>query len=324
VRAVSDGKIIAKIPPPAKGSYIEGVAAAPGNRIFYLAAETSRPTGGQIAFYRVVLGKDGRPAPASRVPGAPVSVPGNVASDGLIGIPLAVSPDGQQIAYVTSSPLLLNAGGRPATITVRKVLTGASRGWSLWPTGRTAITEVSWAADGQLCFTATIGRADVSHDAVREHNGTELSVIMLLNTLEHGQDLAADSRLISYGELSESATGASSVLEGPVAAVVAGHEMIVAQLNQGPRSAKLVEISAATGKVTRVLLSGPPVVLSQPEAADGDNVLFTLSPRRLTKSGLYVCGHLADAQVSSSRITTLPFPVYCSTVAPPPPFQATW
>jgi hypothetical protein len=172
--------------------------------------------------------------------------------------------------------------------------------------------------------TATIGDATVAGGVIRHHAGTEVNAIMMLNTNAAGTSLLADSRLVSYG-VSSQRSGSATEPAGPVAAVVAdGGKTIVAQLNAAPSRAELAVISVKTGKVTKVLLRGPRAAQARPMAADWDNVLFTLSPKRESRSGYYVCGHLADAQPALRKVFGLPFPVYCSTEAPPPPFQATW
>jgi hypothetical protein len=327
IRGTFAGHVRWKIRPPVPGFAIEGLATtgddyAPAN--IYLAGEVFRPAGARLEFYRVTLGNNQRPGPSRRVPGPAVAMAGSVTSDGLVNIPVAVSGGGTELAFVPTSPELIGAASRPPMLTIRNVRTGASRSWLLPPSPDTQISEVSWGSGGQLCLTATIGNATVSNGVVRRHAGTEVSVIMMLNTKAGGTSLLADSRLISYGEMSMR-SGAASGAKGPVAAVVAdGGRRIVAQLNEVPKLAELAVIAVATGQVIKVLLRGPRAAQAMPMAADGDNVLFTLSPKHEHRSGHYVCGHLADAQPSQRDVFGLPFPVYCSTEAPPPPFQATW
>ncbi len=199
------------------------------------------------------------------------------------------------------------------------MITGGTRSWFL-PAAkggdRTEIGAVSWGPDGQLCFTALIGGATVSHGVLQAKPGSAANVIMMLNTYKPGTSLLADSRLISYG---------IGVRRGPVGAVVAeGGKKIVAQLNLAPGHPKLVVISVATGKVIRTLLHGAPAGQSAPMAVVGDDVLFTVSPNHLHVSWHYLCGHLAVAQPKLAHVFAMPFPEYCGTTNPVPSFLATW
>jgi hypothetical protein len=329
VRSVATGKVIAAIAPAAKRFLVEGIAAAPGDRIFYLAGEFVKSGGRYLEFFKVVLGQDGKLRRTQRVPGPVIPMPGVISSDGLISIPVAVSPNGEYLAFVSTNTQQLNPGSRPATVTVRNVLTGVSHSWSLWRSSQTSITELSWTAGGQLCLVATVGDATASHGTVIKHHGRELNVIMMLNALNTGTSFAAASRLVSYGSgsFSESEQG---VLPGPVAAVVTADGVgIAAQFTHGPQprraaNSRLVLVSAATGKVTNVVLNGIPASRAQPVTIDGDNLLFTLTLPHVRAHGLYVCGDLADYQLITGHITKLPFPVYCNTVVPSAPFTGSW
>ena len=329
VRLVATGRLIAKIPPPVKGFEVEGIAALPGDRIFYLPGETfagRQGSRGAVGLFRIVLRGDGKPSRAIRLPGPTVILPLPVSSNGLISIPVAVSPDGDYLAYAISRQLLGDAASRPATITAVRIATGASRTWKLWPAGRTQISELSWARGGQLSWMGAIGDATVANGSVVRHRGYELSVAMVLGTAVPGHSLTTDSRLVSYGWLSESATRRTAVLDGPAAGVITSDgETVAAQIltQHGTRS-KLVAMSAADGQIIRVLLDGPRSFQADPASIDGDSVLFTLSPRHEHPSSNYVCGHLALDKLSNATIVQLPFEVYCSTEWQVPPFIAAW
>jgi hypothetical protein len=315
VKSVATGQTIAKIPPPVKGYLIEGVAAAPGNRIFYLAGQVLDQSGGRLLFFRITLRSDGQPLAAQPLPGRSIHLPIPITSNGLVNIPIAVSPDGSQIAYTLPNQLLGQPVTQPTTIVVRSVSTGATKTWKLYSSGQTQVSELSWAANGQLGYVATIGSATVRNGVVVKDRGHSLNVLAILNTLRPSGQLAAATRLITY----------SSPPGGVQAAVITadGRAMIAQVLNRD-HTTELAEISTATRKVIRVLLAGPEAAQANPVAIDGDNVLFTLSPKVEHPSGSYVCGHLALARLGTGKITGLPFPVYCNTVAPPPPFYAAW
>jgi hypothetical protein len=326
VRSAATGRIIASIRPPVPGYLIEGIAARPGDRVFYLAGETIVDGDhGELEFYRIVLAADGQPGPARRVPGRPIRLPIPVSSDGLVTIPIAVSPDGRYLAFVTSNSLFPDAARQPAKLVIRNVATGASRSWQLPPNDRSAISQVSWAGNGQVCFVATIGDSTVANGKVVVKHGSELSVLMVLPRSAAGHDLAADSRLLAYGSLLEAAKGPGVELPGPSAGVsTSDGKYVVAQLVRNAGSSALAEISIATGKVTRYLVTGMPAHQVAPAAIDHNHLLFILSPRHEPDKNYYVCGHLADDNLGSTRITQLPFPIYCSTEAPLPPLITNW
>jgi len=323
VSATATGQLIARIPPPVNGFVIEGIAASQGDRMFVLAGQGPHDA---VEFFRVLLGANGKPGHAARLPGPSVRLHAPISSDGRIFIPVAISADGDYLAYAISRQLLGDAASRPATITVVRLADGASHTWKLWPAGRTQISELSWAKGGQLSWIGVIGDATVANGSVARHRGDELSVAMVLGTALPGRSLTVDSRLVSYGWLSESATGKSSVLDGPVAGVIARDgETVAAQIltRHGTRS-KLVVMSAADGQIIRVLLDGPRSSRADPASIDGDSLLFTLSQRHVHPSPRYVCGHLALAKLSSANIVPLPFEIYCSTTWPGLPFLYAW
>jgi hypothetical protein len=323
VNATATGRLIARIEPPVDGFAIEGIGAAPGDHMFVL---TGQGPHGLVELFRVHLGANGKPGRAVRLPGPSVRLPPSISSNGLISIPAAVSPNGDYVAYAISRQPLGDAASQPATITVVRVADGASRTWRLWPAGRTQISELSWAKGGQLSWIAVIGDATVANGSVVRHRGDALSVAMVLGTALPGRSLTVDSRLVSYGWLSEAATGKSAVLDGPLAGVITRDgDTVAAQIltEHGTRS-KLVAMSSANGQITRVLLDGPRSSRADPVGIDGDSLLFTLSPRHEHPNSNYVCGHLALAKLSTAKIVQLPFEIYCSTVWPGEPFIYAW
>ncbi len=327
VRSVTTGRIVARIPEVATGFHPEGIAAAPGDRIFYLAGvEYDSSARGHLEFFRIVLNSKGRPGAAQQVAGPPVSVPTPITSDGLASVAVAVSPDGKELAFAPSSLLIANPAAHPAAITVRNMVTGASRTWSVWPSTSTDISELSWATGGQLSFVAAIGRAAVSGGSVVFRKGTQVNALMILSTGAAGDSLTRASRLIASASSAEPPAGTPAVNDGPVAGVISGDgRTVFAQVGSANRrESRLVAISVATGRITRVLVAGEPAHQADPAIIDGGNLLFTLSPDHEHPHGLYVCGHLALAKISSGDISTLPFPVYCSTVVPPEPLIVAW
>jgi len=316
VISVATGRTIAKIPPPVKGYVIEGIAAAPGNRVFYLAGEVFGARGGRLEFFEVKLRPDGQPEPARRLPGRAIQVPLPVSSNGLMNIAVAVSPDGRQIAYALQNQLLTDPGLRPVTITVLSVSTGATRAWRVWSGPQTQISQLSWDAHGRIAYHATIGNAAVRNGHVIKARRQNLNLVAILSTLGAPGPLLPASRLLTYSSRPDAGVRAS--------VITADGLTVVAQVVNGFQVTSLVEISVATGQITRVLLSGEQAFQANPVAIDGDNLLFTLSPKQEHPNASYICGHLALAKLSTGQIARLPVPVYCSTAAPPPPFPATW
>ncbi|HET7012795.1 MAG TPA: hypothetical protein VFI65_02720 [Streptosporangiaceae bacterium] len=329
VKSVATGRTIAKIPLPVKDYRIEGLTAAPGNRVFYLAGEVLDPYGGRLMFFRIKLRSDGHPEPAEKLPGHTVKLPIPITSNALVNIPIAVSPDGSQIAYTWPNDLLGEPASQSTKIIVCNVATGATRTWDVSSGGQTEISQLSWAADGQLSYVAVIGQAAVRHGWVISDRRHSLRVLAILNTLRPAGQLLAASRLITYSTLIAATTQPNSGSAWPPNGVQAGlisadGSTVIAQIVNRNHTAELVEISAVTRKITRVLLSGSRAFQAIPVAVDGDNLLFTLSPKQEHPNGSYLCGHLALAKLSTGRIAGLPFGVYCSTVAPPQPIFFAW
>jgi hypothetical protein len=354
VRATATGRVLAPIARPASVFAFEGVAAAPGDRTFYLAAVAAAPRGYlagaaaprgvKIEFFRLTLGANGRPGVPQRLPGPPYLAPLPITSDALTTIPLAISPDGKELAYASGSQFPDTPGSTLPSgtqgIIIQNVSTGARRTWSTWPASHTEISDVSWAAGGRLGFGATVGDAAVSNRAVIRQPGNELNVFMVLNTAAAGSSLISASHLVAYGSAAVSASGAAAQLAGPSAGIISRDGRIVyARIETPQGTSRLVAISVATGQVTRVLLSGPQAADAAvsrggagaadpaPMSVDRTSLLFPLSlphPPVRTSGKPYVIGHLAVADLATGQITQLPFPLYYGPETPFPPVGAAW
>jgi hypothetical protein len=334
VRATATGRVVARIRPAARDFVVEGLAAAPGDRTFYLIGEAPfSATEVQIECFRLVIGPDGRPGVPQRLPGPPLPTPVPPTSDATTSIPLAVSPDGKELAY--PAPGLPVAPGLPnpyasQSVIVQNVATGARRSWSAWPAAHTQVSQVSWADGGSLGIVAALGDAGVSHGAVVPDSRTDLNVFMILNTKAAGSQLITDSRLVTYAAATVSSAGVPRPYPppGPYQGLLS-QDGRNAYLRVHPQDGpdQLVELSTASGTVTRVLLSGPQATNSEPISIDGDDLLFGLPLRQLpTRSapGIWVSGHLAGIKLPAGQITPLPFPIYDSWIVPPQPLQAAW
>jgi hypothetical protein len=210
------------------------------------------------------------------VPGRAIHLPIPITSNALVNIPIAVSPDGSQIAYTLPNRLLGEPATVPTTIVVGNVATGAIKTWKLRSSGLAEVGELSWAVDGQLGYAATIGSVTVRNGLVAKDRDHSLSVLAILNTLRPSGQLLATSRLITYNLQPRwiSIPRPSGV---HAAVTTADGRAVIAQVLNRDHTPELAEISVATGKVIRVLLAGPQAAQANPVAIDGDNVLFKLT-----------------------------------------------
>ena len=157
VRSVSTGAVIATVPPPkppfAGALDIEGVAAAPDDRTFYVeyGAISTNQSRDQIWIFRFSLTGSGSVTPQTMVKGGPITnQPPGLQSWGS----LAVSPDGTKLALTVASTDRVPALG-PAfsdKIIVIDLLTGQRTQWQggLFRTGKQfSIPDLSWSADGR-------------------------------------------------------------------------------------------------------------------------------------------------------------------------------
>jgi hypothetical protein len=325
VLASATGRVVARIRPPVRHFALVGVAAAPGDRIFYLAGQV--PTGPilKIEFFKITLLANGQPGPARQLPGPPVIQPFPITSYGLVTVLLAISPDGQELAYASDNQFRSDYATAVPTITIENVVTGQRRTWSLWPTAATQFNSLSWGAGGQLGFVANVGNARVSSGAVVQHRNSQLNVFMVLNTRASGRSLMSDSRILAHAPIPVSDFEVPVQL-GPVGGVLSEDgASAYALIRTGPKDGRLVVISVATGAVTRVLLSGPQAVQSDPLSIDGNSLLAPLQLSNLPRKSLYyLSGHYARFDLSTGHITPLPFPLYYRAAAPFPPVEVGW
>ncbi len=146
-------------------------------------------------------------------------------------------------------------------------------------------------------------------------------MLALFSTQRPAGNVLAASRLVIYRSQSNDGTTLDNAVQAGV--ITADGSTAIAEILTRQGTAKLVEVSVASGKITRVLLSGGQAVQSDPEAIDGDNLLITL-PRGVAPTDPGSCGHLALAKLGTGRITSLPVPVFCSIDVPDDPLFAAW
>jgi hypothetical protein len=146
IRATATGALRANVPVPPPYAYVPAVMAAAGNdRVFLLLAID--PTGGQEFF--LLRFTPGRQGGVTRL--TPLTL--TLAN----GDVFALSPSGTMLA--AASPA---AHGRPGTLTVYNLVTGARRTWTGWaPPAGSAYSALAWSADGRwLQFSWGFGSTD--------------------------------------------------------------------------------------------------------------------------------------------------------------------
>lgn len=320
VRFSRPGTLVATIAPPAKDFVMEGVAVAPGERAFYLAGTmpVRHGAGGTlIEFYRLTLSASGHPGTPVRVAGAPIPEPVPVSSDALKEIPLAISPDGTELAWATDSQLYPGSpAAHPPTIWVRNISTGVTRSWRTWPSSVSTITGLSWAAGGQLGFSAVLGNSAVPGAAIVQRPGQVVAVFAVLDTTAAGRSLTADSKLVAFGRATQVHGGVLSQ-DGQDAFVLIGPD----------GGTRLVEVVVASGQTIQVLLRGSRARDAVPASIDGRYLLVPAGLRyHQQPTSYYACGRLTGITIMGTRARLIPLPtrLYCSTAAPVPPAQARW
>ncbi|MGN6791328.1 MAG: hypothetical protein ACTHJW_02945 [Streptosporangiaceae bacterium] len=332
IRSASTGKVVARVKAPEHYFHTCGLAMAPGDRAFYIAGQVPIASSGRmwIDFYRVPLNRDGHPGPAQRLPGERLNVPGAVTSDALIQLPLAVSADGTELAYPSANQFYWDnyAASHPAAVTVQNVLTGARRTWAIWPALDTQISSVSWGSGGRLGIIATIGDANVVNGRLHRHPHTDVHVFLVLDTAAPGSSLYADASVVASSSYRPVDHGQLRfVTMGPTGGVISPDgTSAYLQIGLAHGTAELAQVAVPTGRVLRILLARPAEpTQASPQAIDARYLLVALGPDVPPKPrGSYVCGRLTALNLVTGSVNELPFPIQCSTEAPPPPVQSAW
>jgi hypothetical protein len=319
VRATASGRLVTAIPRPADVYAYEGVAAAAGDRTYFLAGVMTGTGNWKVVFFKVVLGPDGRPGQVQRLPGSPLAVPFPVISGGWMNFYFAATSDGSELAYASGSPFPSGAGtpygpaaaspGSNERVVVQNVATGQRRMWGLWNSAEAVISQLSWGPGGHLGYDLTLADAGVSQARLILKVGRHVTAFMVLDTTAPGTDLAGDSRVVSYRSSSGSAAG-----PGPHGVISPDGQHAYLQLPGGKTGGQIVEASAATGRTVRVLLTGPQATIGEPMSLDGSGRYLLLAlaaapPREAGSQEAYVAGHLARLDLRTGRIARLPIPV---------------
>jgi hypothetical protein len=128
----------------------------------------------------------------------------------------------------------------------------------------------------------------------------------------------AASRLIIHNSARIPASGLGGAFNGVVDALtVPGGRTVIAHLFVRHEFNELAELSAATGKVIRVLFAGRSPLQADPITVDAGHVLLRLPLKNQPQVNV-VCWRLAAANLRSGRISYLPLPTFCTSQSPPP------
>ncbi|MGI8451557.1 MAG: hypothetical protein ACR2MP_31110 [Streptosporangiaceae bacterium] len=234
VRATMTGHALATIDPPRPYGTFAGVTAAGDDRTFVLAAEKlaryplQEPDLPETKFFILRLDPASHnPAQRARLTPLPIPAPQADRAGNQI-LDFALSPDGARLA-------VLSDGVLTTTVSVFDVATGAGRSWSqegltaAWPGANQ--NALSWGADNRTLAIFRVG-------------------VRLLDTAKPGSGLLADSR-VAVGHL----PGAAGVAGWTQARLTPDGTAVIANqyLTRKEFSQRLVEFSARTGKVIRVL-----------------------------------------------------------------------
>jgi hypothetical protein len=279
------GAVISRIVIP--GARIDGVTAAPDDRMFALSAISGSGAGEVTRFYAFHLMAGGR---AGGLEALPLSVHAGSAGYGVTGI--ALSPDARRLA-VAVVPTSLQ-GTRPSTahrsrIEIATLGTGAVRTWV--GASETNVSDLSWADGGHLGY-----RSDDLRGVPRSAGVLRVN---LLDTARRGTGLATSGTEVTLH------TGGAPI---DSALFTAGGSTVIAWTGPEPGNSGevLAAYSAKTGQRQRVLYRGPGpgnfVVQGNLPSADpsGHHVLMNV----LTVQG----SHTVLGRLDNGRFTALPSP----------------
>ncbi|TYB48835.1 hypothetical protein [Actinomadura chibensis] len=165
------------------------VAAPQGRRFHRVAAVkdgsyvVASYAAGKVAFHRLHLDADGRPKDLQELPKAAVAGASTAWSD------LAVSPDGEHVAYVTYQ-------GKRGSVTVVSAASGARKAWTTRAPGR--LSALSWAGTTLSFVWSPVGASSEAGHQVRALDlrgaGGDLKVSKVALTLPKGASTAVLSR----------------------------------------------------------------------------------------------------------------------------------
>lgn len=258
------------------------ITAAGDDRTFLI---TQQPDPTVIGSYLLRVAADGHSAKLSKLP---VSIPGSLAL-----VDQALSPDGRRLAMDVQ-----HCSANSCQYTGIRVVTLANGAVSSWTTTANGFPlNVSWVGNGQLAFEWQSG-ARVAPPGQQ----TGYRLLSLGGTGETGRDLLAARAIGSPApEPTQYVPAALVTADGSIVVT-----STVQNLSGGRVVAKIIELSARTGQLLRVLHT-----VTVPDAGRGAGGAGLLDQEcnvlSLAPSGLHVLvACFAFGRVDGSRFTPLP------------------
>ena len=242
VRESADARVTGTVNVPSGTDAADwSVTAAADDRSFVIAADLSRTAiagTAEFRFFRLLVSPDGRPGTPTELPAVPANAP--------LLTGMALSPDGTLLA------LSLEYDGPTADfrpyggVEVINLKTGGTRTWlapgdtTYWP------GAPSWAGgDRMITFTWW-------HSPSRRSGAAVIVGVRELDAASPGGNLLA-ARLIPFGTVTPGLGSAMIASGGREIVAAACHDTAPPGHQPGSVTAKIIELSAADGRLLRVL-----------------------------------------------------------------------
>jgi hypothetical protein len=247
VRATATGRALATVTPPWPYGTFAGVTAAAGDRTFVVAAQKPAriPLDGEVTvpatrFFLLRLGP-GLGRPVGRVTLTPLPIPA-IPADTEVG-DFALSPDGSRLAVVSGQKERprLNVYDMQK-LSIYDLPAGTERTYRPGGVGNAPGPPITWITQNSLSWGADNRTLAFVYGAADAREG-----VRLLDTARPGSGLLANSRV--------AAARSSRTWWNQVQITADGQTIIGNVQNPGERGdvQRLVQVSAQTGKVVRVL-----------------------------------------------------------------------
>lgn len=276
------GRALASVPVPlaptgSDSPYLPAVAAGNDDKHFVILANERVPGGTAAALFELHIGSGGRSASLSRMP---VRFP-----DRVLGISLALSPDGSELA-ITDIPQPLSCCSK-TQIQVVSLATGSWRTWTV-RTANLVPINLSWADDEHLVFLLA---------------GASRQDYHVLDVTAAGSDLADTEPIAAAQDLPE------GLPEGFI--TPGGRDLITSTVrNVRDRDGRttvvgrIVELSARTGQLLRVLYQTSQLATRADPVIAMDEQCNVISPDPSAQRALLAC--FGFGRLANGRFTPLP------------------
>ena len=296
IRATASGRALATVTPPRPYATFAGVTAAADDRTFVVAAQKLAKiplmkvfTAPATRFFLLRLGP-GHSGPGRGATLAPLPIPAIPAGTEVTDF--ALSPDGSRLAVVSGRTL------RPK-LSVYNLRTGTQRTYRPGGVGNTAGVPTTWITQNSLSWGTDNRTLAFIYGQWGGREG-----VRLLDTDRPGSGLLANSRVA----VAQARTTFWSELR-----LTADGQSIIGNVNNPGVSGsaeRLVQVSAATGKVVRVLhvtrrMGGDPVQIHW--MSPSGRVLIVANLRRARHHSAASYADVDAGMLTSGRYTPLPW-----------------